>query len=351
MKQFPRLFSMFTSMTMASAAFAAPQPGLMKSEFIFHNAPFPECHASTLAESKGKLVAAWFGGTEEKDPDVGIWLARLEKGQWTAPREVANGVESPTKRYPCWNPVLFQPRRGPLLLFYKVGPSPSSWWGMLITSEDGGKSWSKPRRLPEGILGPIKNKPVQLANGDLLCPTSSEHDGWRVHFERTSDLGKTWQVIGPVNDGKKISAIQPSILFHETGRLQALGRTRQSKIFEIWSEDSGTTWGEMTLTSLPNSSSGTDAVTLKDGRHLLVYNHTAKGRSPLNVALSRDGKEWQAAIVLENEPGEYSYPAMIQTRDGLVHITYTWKRQKIKHAVLDPAKFDLRVISNGKWPE
>jgi predicted neuraminidase len=334
------------------SSFAAAAPGLVKSEFIFETAPFPQCHASTIVETKGGLVAAWFGGTRERNPDVGIWLSRCVAGRWTAPVEVANGVQSPKNRFPCWNPVLFQPRTGPLLLFYKVGPSPGGWWGMMMTSEDGGQTWSQPRRLPEGILGPIKNKPVQLANGDLLCPTSTEHSGWRVHFERTSDLGQTWRATPPVNDGKEISAIQPSILFHKgDGRLQAIGRTRQGRLFQVWSEDGGTSWGNMTLTSLPNPNAGTDALTLKDGRHFLVYNHSTKGRSPLNVAVSADGEHWQAALVLEDEPGqEFSYPAVIQTADGLVHITYTWERVRIKHAVVDPAKARLHSMVQGAWP-
>src|SRR3954468_21584520 len=93
------------------------QPGLVKSEFIYETAPFPECHASTIAETKSGLVAAWFGGTGERHPDVGIWLSLHSSGQWSAPVEVANGVQSTTNRYACWNPVLFQPRSGPLLLF------------------------------------------------------------------------------------------------------------------------------------------------------------------------------------------------------------------------------------------
>jgi predicted neuraminidase len=153
-----------------------------------------------------------------------------------------------------------------------------------------------------------------------------------------------------VNDGKTIGAIQPSILLHGNGRLQALGRTRQQRIFEIWSNDAGRTWGEMALSTMPNNNSGIDAVTLSDGRHLLIYNHTRRGRSPLNVAVSKDGQQWQAAVILEDQPGEYSYPAIIQTDDGLVHITYTWKRQRIRHVVLDPAKFELRPIANGNWP-
>lgn len=331
-----------------SSAFAAE--AVLKREFIYESAPFPSCHASTIAETADGLVAAWFGGTDEKNPDVGIWLSRMVDGKWTPPVEVANGVESPQKRYPCWNPVLFQPRSGPLLLFYKVGPSPDTWWGELKTSDDSGRTWSAARRLPDGILGPVKNKPIQLANGDLLCGTSSEHDGWRVHFERTSDLGKTWQATPAVNDGKKIAAIQPSFLVHKDGRIQAVGRTRQKFIFEVWSMDEGRTWGPLTLTSLPNPSAGTDAVTLKDGRHLIVYNHTSKGRTPLNVAVSDDGHKWQAALVLESAPGEYSYPAVIQTRDNQVHFTYTWKRERIRHVVVDPALLTTKPIVDSNWP-
>ena len=322
----------------AISAPAADAPAIVRTEFIYETAPFPSCHASTIAETKDGLVAAWFGGTGEKHPDVGIWLARHDGGKWTAPVEVANGVQPDGKRHPCWNPVLFQPRAGALMLFYKVGPSPSAWWGMLRTSDDGGRTWSEARRLPEGIVGPIKNKPVQLANGDILSPTSSENAGWRVHFERSGDGGKTWSATPPINDGKSIGAIQPSILFHKDGSLQAVGRTQQEKVFTTSSTDDGQTWSALTLTELPNPNSGIDAVTLADGRFVLVYNHTPRGRSPLNVALSKDGIAWKSVVVLESEPGEFSYPAVIQTRDGLVHITYTWKRQRIRHAVLDPAK-------------
>jgi predicted neuraminidase len=325
-------------------------PGVVRSEFVFETAPFAECHASTVVESHGRLLAAWFGGTKEGNPDVCIWLSRHAGGRWDPPREVANGVEPTGRRYPCWNPVLFQPEAGPLMLFYKVGPSPAGWWGMLMTSENGGETWSKPQRLPEGILGPAKNKPVQLPDGDIICPSSTEDNGWRVHFERTSDLGKTWQSAGPVNDGPEFDAIQPSILVYGTDRLQALGRTRQGRIFQIWSGDSGKSWGRMAATVLPNPNSGIDAVTTADGRQLLVYNHTRHGRSPLNVAVSEDGLLWHAAVVLESEPGEFSYPAVIQASDGTVHITYTWKRQRIMHVVLDPARFSLRPMPAGEWP-
>jgi predicted neuraminidase len=318
---------------------AADPPTLatvVRSEFLFTEAPFAQCHASTIVETReGTLVAAWFGGTREKHPDVGIWAARRTADGWSRPVEVANGKQGPDQRQPCWNPVLFQPRQGSLLLFYKVGPNPSAWWGMCMTSTDDGRTWSTPRRLPEGFLGPIKDKPVQLPNGDLLCPSSTEDMGWRIHFERTTNLGETWTKTEPLNDGKVLAAIQPTVLFHLDGRLHALCRTRQGKIGQTWSRDQGKTWSPVELTDLPNPNSGIDAVTLADGRQLLVYNPTTRERSPLKIAISADGLSWQSAVVLESEPGEFSYPAVIQTRDGVIHVTYTWKRQRVKHVVLN----------------
>lgn len=226
---------------------------------------------------------------------------------------------------------------------------------MVRTSRDGGQSWSEAQRLPDGILGPVKNKPVRLADRSLLSGSSTESpeqpSKWRVHFERSTDDGRTWTLVQPrASDGPPIDAIQPSILIHAGDRLQAVGRTRSQRIFETWSDDGGKSWSPVALTALPNPSAGTDAVTLRDGRHLVVYNHTPKGRTPLNIAISRDGKVWEAALVLEHEPGEYSYPAVIQAADGLVHVTYTWKRLRIKHAAIDPGRFQAVPMPDGTWP-
>ena len=302
-------------------------------------------------------MIAFFAGTKEGHPDVGIWLARKEATGWSEPVEVANGTTDDGTRYPCWNPVLFQPVSGPLLLFYKVGPTPPRWWGMLIRSSDGGRTWSRPKRLPHGVMGPSKNKPIQLADGSLLCPSSSEHDGWCIHLEHTPDLGRTWRKIGPLSEGWRFDAIQPSILTYPSGRMQVLCRSRQGSITTSWSDDGGETWGPMRATSLPNPNSGIDAATLRDGHALLVYNHTGTiegkwggPRTPLNVAITNDGLCWRAALVLEDEPGEYSYPAVIQTADGLVHITYTWRRERVRHVVLDPNCLVLHDMPSGKWP-
>jgi predicted neuraminidase len=219
---------------------------------------------------------------------------------------------------------------------------------MVKTSSDGGRTWSDARRLPEGILGPIKNKPVVLKDGSWLSPSSTEGSGgWQVHFELSRDAGKTWEIVGPVPKGPSLDAIQPSVLFHRDGSLQTLCRSKQGVIAQTWSKDDGKTWSPLTAAALPNPNSGTDAVTLADGRQLIVYNHSAhrpnepKGnRYPLDVAVSDDGLDWRRVVTLETEPkgSGYAYPAVIQTSDGMVHITYTWDRKRIKHVVLDPKK-------------
>ncbi len=338
------------------ALLKAGDPGFVGSELIYSldHKPTPQCHASTIVELSDGIMAAWFGGTHERNADVGIWLAVNKKGTWSHPVQVANGFENDSVRYPCWNPVLFKPANGPLLLFYKVGPSPSEWWGMLMTSDDEGKTWSDAKRLGKhsainDLVGPVKNKPIQFADGAILCPSSTEveindKDKWRVHFELTKDFGKTWEVIDPINDGIEFNAIQPSILTYGNGKMQMLCRTQEGTVGQSWSTDNGKTWSKLQASTLPNPNAGTDAVTLTDGRQLIVYNHTSSkgefpsGRNMLNVAISNDGLQWKPILTLERDKGEYSYPAVIQASTGLVHITYTYLRKTIKHVVIDPAK-------------
>ncbi len=323
---------------------------IVSENFAYDTGPYPSVHASTIAETDdGELVAAWFGGTKERNPDVCIWVSRFEDGQWTPSIEAANGIDEDGTRYPTWNPVLFQAPGGDLLLFYKVGPSPGSWWGMVKRSSDGGRTWSRAERLPGDLVGPVKNKPVVLWNGNWLSPSSTEgkYDGWQAHVELSRDKGKTWEFIGPIDKGIGFDSIQPSILIHPDGILEMLCRSKQGSVTMSWSYDGGETWSEMAATELTNPNSGTDAVTLQDGRQLIVYNPTGhrpdrsgKGlRYPLSVAVSDDGLIWTRVLDLDTEPcpAGYAYPAVIQTRDGMVHITYTWNRDKIKHVVLDPA--------------
>jgi predicted neuraminidase len=324
-------------------AMAQQKWAIAKQELLFKAPPFRQCHASTLVEvAKGKFLVACFGGTQESKPDVSIWLATVDNQGVSTPQRVADGVVSDTLRYPAWNPVLFKPRGGDLLLFYKVGPNPREWWGLVKSSADGGRTWSVARRLPPGILGPIKNKPVQLANGTILAPSSVEEKAgrWRAHLEKSTDLGQTWQFI-PVDTASALDVIQPSILTYPAGRLQVLCRSKQGRIAQSWSTDNGASWGPLSQTTLLNPNSGTDAVTLRNGTQLLVYNPAlpgkdwADGRSKLRVAQSTDGQAWHDVATLEDgTTEEYSYPAIIEGQDGQVHITYTYNRQNIKHVVL-----------------
>jgi predicted neuraminidase len=342
----------------------AAAPAVVCEEFIFEQSPTPASHASTIIETGQGLVAAWFGGRQERAPDVGVWLARYDGSRWSAPERVATGRMPNGTPSPCWNPVLFQPQGGPLMLFFKAGPRESEWWGEVQTSTDGGRKWSAARRLPDGILGPIKNKPVQLTNGTIISPSSTEEfrqgpqlktvEIWKAHLELSSDGGQTWAKVGPLADPGKANVIQPTVLVHDDGRLQILCRSMVGRIQEAWSSDQGRTWSAIEPLELPNPDAGIDAVKLRDGRFLLVYNHSVErgaNRRVLNVAVSSDGRRWGAALVLENQSGEFSYPAVIQAADGLVHVTYTWNRKRIKHVVINPAVLPTRPILDCQWPQ
>ena len=326
---------------------------IMKDEFLYTSAPFPEAHASTIVETKkGDLVVAYFGGTKERNPDVCIWVSRKPKraNDWTVPVMVADGVFG-DKRYACWNPVLFEMPNGELWLFFKIGASVGEWTGWLTKSKDGGRTWSRREPLPDGFLGPVKNKP-ELINGRLLCPSSTENDGWRFHMEIYDLKTKQWKYV-PVesteaiktDDNKMhpIDCIQPSILKLKDGRLQVLMRTHNARLATSFSSDGGDTWTPVTLSDVENNQSGTDAVTLTDGRHVLIYNNfatlplTKKGpRTPLSIAVSQDGQTWRHALTLEDSPiDQYSYPAIIQGKDGTLHCVYTWRRQRIAYKQID----------------
>ncbi|MBQ8674064.1 MAG: family 78 glycoside hydrolase catalytic domain [Bacteroides sp.] len=347
--------------------------GILADEFICNYPPFPESHAATIVETKKGLVAAWFGGTKEKNPDCCIWVSRLTKKGWTAPQKVADGVLDGTK-YACWNPVLTVTPSGELQLYYKIGVNVAGWSGHVVTSRDCGKTWSRSRALPQGFLGPIKNKPVWIGHR-MICPSSTEgKEGWRVHFEISEDEGRTWKMVGPiaaqeVTETDKlrrsnarhttIQAIQPTILVHPDGALQALCRTQNNgSVASTWSRDGGETWSPLEFIDLPNNNSGIDGLRLQDGRYLLVYNHyryiagKKKNRTPINVGISTDGMHWQAAAILEDSPiNQYSYPSVIQGKDGKVHIVYTWRRQRIKYVCIDPACLSCGSFEEKGWKE
>lgn len=314
---------------------------ILKQELIAKTPSFKQSHASTLVQlPSGKIMAAWFAGSYEGAADVCVWNSIYKKGRWGKPNTIATGVINDTLRYPCWNPVLFLTKNNKLLLFYKVGPSPQLWWGMMMTSVDEGKTWSAPVRMADGLLGAIKNKPILLPDGTILSPSSIEtKTKWSSHIEKSTDNGATWQKI--LIDTTGFDIIQPSILNYGHKKLQLLFRSRQGYIVQSWSFDDGTTWGPLSNSNIINPNAGIDAVTLANGEQLIVYNPDVpgkdwfNGRNKLAVAVSTDGIHWKDILLLENgQSEEFSYPAVIQTKDLNVHITYTYNRQNIKHVVI-----------------
>lgn len=357
------IFSSCTQQPSSEMESSSPsKKAIVLEEFVFTESPTRDVHASSMLElDNGDLLVTWFGGTREGNPDVNIWLARKPAGgQWQTPLIVTDGGGQTV-----FNPVLVQLGGGDIQIYYL---SPGINDGQVITSTDNGHTWGEPKKLPEGFAGPLVNKPVYMDDGTIIAGSSLEDKpGWRIHVERSTDDGKTWEKTRPINDPEntRYKLIQPTILVHSQKRLQILARTNDkdedAKIGQTWSEDGGLTWSPVTDADLPNNNSAIDAVTLDDGRHLLVYNHSTredtlggrKGRGILTVAVSDDGISWEAAAVLEYRTGpvQYSYPAVIQTKDGMVHVTYSWHRRRIKHVVLDPTKFETYPIVNGQWPK
>ncbi|MFO0821906.1 MAG: sialidase family protein [Gemmataceae bacterium] len=305
--------------------------------FIFEKAPFPSCHASTVVEhEQGKLIAAWFGGKAEGAKDVQIWSSTFDGKAWSEPQVL--GTEP---GQPCWNPVLFKTAKGTLHLWYKAGPKPDNWTGFVRTSTDSGKTWSKPEMMPAGFWGPVRAKPIQLANGTILAGTSVEsYRNWTPFVDRSTDDGKTWKRSTAFGVPEKPAQIQPTLFEGKDGVIVAADAAgNPMRVCRSESKDGGETFTPAAETELGNPNSGIDAVRTKEGDVFLIYNPSPLLRTPISLARSTDdGKTWKKLVDLETEPGEFSYPAMIQASSGNLEITYTWKRTHIKHVTVDPKK-------------
>jgi len=303
--------------------------------FIFEKAPFPSCHASTLVELEpGKLLSAWFGGTDEGAKDVQIWSSLFDGKKWGELSVL--GTEA---GQPCWNPVLFRTAKGTLYLWYKAGPRFDQWTGYFRSSSDNGKTWTKPEMMPATSVGPVRAKPIQLANGTLLAGTSWEsYRNWTPFVDRSTDDGKSWTRSNPFPMPGKFNQIQPTLFEAKDGRIIALMRSRNPKLVcRAESRDGGATFSHAEQTELLNPDAGIDVVKTRNDDVFLIFNPTQVFRTPLSLARSTDdGKTWKRVADLETEPGEYSYPAMIESAAGTLEITYTWRRTHIKHASVDP---------------
>ncbi len=311
-----------------------------RADFVFgDDRPFRQCHASTVVQAaNGNLIAAWFAGTEEKNPDVGIWGSTCANGAWAAPERLAKINESAH-----WNPVLFRDETDAIHLFFKVGPQIRYWQTWWMSSGDNGATWSKPTELvpgDKGGRGPVRNQPIILESGAWLAPASTEIGTWEPYADRSEDWGKTWNRTPDFPIDRKLlkgkGAIQPTFWESAPGKVHALLRTTAGHIWRTDSEDDGRTWSTLYKTSLPNNNSGIDVQKLDDGRLLLVYNPVEgnwAARTPLDLALSSDnGVTWRTIAHLEDDADkeqEYSYPCIAQTTNGVV-ISYTWRRQRVR---------------------
>ncbi|RYF22281.1 MAG: glycosyl hydrolase [Flavobacteriales bacterium] len=312
--------------------------------YIAENPITTNSHAATLAEVKpGQIMAAWFGGKYEGAKDVGIYFSTYKDKSWSAPQNLIKPAIIAGDTLPCWNPVLFKSKSESLYLFYKIGKNPREWFGAMITSKDNGETWSDPKYLPKEILGPIRNKPVEVTPGVILCGSSTEsveNNKWRVHIELYTEATDSWEKID-VEDPKQFDVIQPTFLLHDN-EIQMLSRSKHNKIVSGWSKDNGKSWQRIDTINVVNSNSGIDALTLSKKSFLLVNNPLPQGkdwfngRNVLDVEYSNDGIKWKKLFDLENQKeGEFSYPAIIQTSDKKVHVLYTYNRKYIKHVVFD----------------
>lgn len=306
-------------------------------QFVFaQDPPFRSCHASTvLATGNGDALVAWFGGSEEGAGDVAIWAARRQGGAWSEPELLAAEAE-----LPHWNPVLFRLPDGSIALYYKVGLTIAGWETRVMYSRDGGASWSQPQQLVAGDTsggrGPVRNKPICTASGDILAPASLETSDWNAFVDISSDQGISWTASGLVpldrSSVKGKGVIQPTLWESTPGNVHMLLRSTEGRIYRSDSSDGGRSWRQAYPIELPNNNSGIDLVRLSGGELILAYNPVAANwgpRSPLIVSVSRDnGRSWQPLLTLEDGEGEYSYPAVVA--DGMnVFVTYTWKRERI----------------------
>ena len=305
-------------------------------EYIFDlkRAPTPECHASTILKLKnGDLLAAWFGGTKEGEPDVRIWLSRRRNGVWEEPFMIRDGIA-----WTHWNPVLFETKDGKILLFYKSGSDRiPTWKTYLVTSTNGGESFGEARELVAGDVGgrgPVKNKPIYLSDGTLIAPASIETETqWYPMVDISHDDGNTWHAVTiPMPQNSDAAVIQPTLWESSAGTVHALMRSKQECIWRSDSNDFGKTWCTAYATALPNNNSGLDLTKLSDGTLTLVSNPVTKRRYPLTLAFSKDnGESFGKVLTLEDDIGEFSYPAIIADGDRL-YITYTYNRKGIVFA-------------------
>ena len=301
------------------------------SELIFEKTPdAPSHHCSTITQAaNGDLLVAWYGGSYESADDQALFLSRRRKGgrSWSTPKALMRDSAQPPG-----NAVIFRTGGKRLCIVWARMEASrplrrGGGWGQtrlfIRTSEDHGFTWSKDKPFLGGLHEGMRNVPITLASGELLLPLAHS-------FAKTTDGGRTWEHLGAVNSGG-----QPTVIERADGSLLTLLRKRP-RILQSESHDNGQTWSPAVATELKNPDAGVAMTRLRNGHVVLVFNDSESSRTPLSIARSLDeGRTWERPLALESNPGEYSYPCIIQTRDSRLHITYTFRRYAIKHVELN----------------
>jgi predicted neuraminidase len=311
---------------------------------------FAQCHASTLVLRRDHhLLVAWFGGSREGNADVGIWAAESAHRansstdlEWFEPRCIAKISD-----IPHWNPVLFalSPDADDLVLHFKVGRSIRSWETWAQRSHDGGKTWTAASPLvpgDRGGRGAVRNKCIRLVSGNWLAGASVE--GWRrwdAFIDRSPDGLDDWNASEKIKINRRNFSgkglIQPALWESSPGRVHALFRSTDGRVHRSDSNDDGLRWSPAYPIDVPNNNSGLDLTQMNDGTLALACNPVSgnwAARSPLCVLFSTDnGETWPERVDLETDPGEFSYPAIIEIPEGLA-VSYTWNRRRIAVARL-----------------
>ena len=348
-------------------------------EFLF--IPTPSAHASCIARVNGETWLTWFGGTQEGDSDVKIYISRKTADNWSEPFRICAD-----ENLPHWNPVLL-PRGDGADLFFKVGATIPGWRTMRVHLNADGIPVGEAVELVPGDVGgrgPVRNKCLALRDGRILAPASIETKEptawkdaacakdifafprsdeplrWKPFIDVSTDGGESFTQAAPIpllaDDGssnvslapaalsgstsalplfpcrvKRQGAIQPTLWQSADGHVHALMRSSEGCILRSDSKD-GLTWSPAAMTSLPNNNSGIDLVQMEDGRILLCLNPVADdwgARTPLWLYVSTDGGDsFRPLLNLEMNEGEYSYPSLA-AEGNTVYLSYTWKRQTV----------------------
>lgn len=308
----------------------------------------PSVHSATLALlSNGRIMAIWFGGQKEGAQDVKLYQAIFTKGVWQPAQAIASrlDVQQETKRNirKIGNPVLMRDPQGALHLFF-VSVSYGGWAGSAINhklSTDEGVTWSPAKRM---ITSPflnlstlVRGVPLNMENGQIGLPVYHE---LFTKFPEWLQLGSNGQVLNKTRMQHGQPTLQPTVIPSDSTHALALLRYAGSPPNRIWAantDDAGLTWHSARPLALPNPNSSVMALRLKSGTLLLAYNPTKHDRNQLALATSNDnGAHWKFARFLEQSASssdEFSYPALLEDAQGYIHLTYTYKRQSIKHVM------------------